>query len=73
MQRDTGRFDPRSAIVTTSERTFVIRATDGRAGGVNLGCGAPDGDLLEVTGPLKPGDRIVKRATDEIREGTALK
>jgi RND family efflux transporter MFP subunit len=68
-----GLFVPRTAVVTTSERTFVIRASDGRAEWVNVGRGAPDGDLLEVTGPLKSGDRIVKRATDEIREGTSLR
>jgi RND family efflux transporter MFP subunit len=66
-------FVPRTAIVTTSERTFVIRSTDGRAEWVNVGKGVVDGDLQEVTGPLKPGDKVVKRATDEIREGTALK
>jgi membrane fusion protein, multidrug efflux system len=68
-----GLFVPRTAIVTTSERTFVIRDNGGRAEWVNVGKGAPDGDLQEVNGPLKPGDRIVKRATDEIREGTPLK
>jgi len=31
-----------------------------------------DGDLLEVSGNLKPGDMVVRRATDEIRPGTAL-
>jgi len=67
-----GLFVPRTAVVTTSERTFVIRANAGRAEWVNVGKGAPDGELIEVTGALKPGDRIVKRATDEIREGTVL-
>jgi RND family efflux transporter MFP subunit len=68
-----GMFVPRTAIVTTSERTFVIRENGGKAEWVNVGRGAVDGDLQEVSGPLKPGDRIVKRATDEIREGTTLK
>jgi RND family efflux transporter MFP subunit len=67
-----GLFVPRTAVVTTTERTFVIRANAGRAEWVNVGKGAPDGDLLEVMGPLKPGDQVVKRATDEIREGTPL-
>jgi len=25
-----------------------------------------------VMGPLQPGDKVVKRANDELREGTAL-
>jgi RND family efflux transporter MFP subunit len=63
---------PRTAVVTTTERTFVIRANNGRAEWVNVGKGVADGDLMEVTGPLQPGDKVVKRATDEIREGAAL-
>ena len=30
-------------------------------------------DAIEVFGPLQPGDAVVKRASDEIREGTRLK
>ena len=34
--------------------------------------GASEGDLVEVTGNLRAGDRVVRRATDEMREGAAL-
>jgi hypothetical protein len=34
---------------------------------------AADGDLIEVSGALQPGDRVVKRATDEMRDGVALR
>jgi len=64
---------PKTAIVTTTERTFVIRSRDGRAEWVNVSKGPADGDLQEVIGALKPGDRIVRRANDEIREGVELK
>src|SRR4051812_1845953 len=63
---------PPTSIVTTTERTFVIRVKDGTAEWVNVGRGARIGDLVEVFGPLKDGDVIVRRATDEIREGTKL-
>jgi len=66
-------FVPRTAVVTTSERTFVIRESGGKAEWVNVARGAPDGELMEVTGNLKPGEKVVKRATDEIREGAALR
>jgi membrane fusion protein (multidrug efflux system) len=39
---------------------------------VDVKKGAADGDLIEVIGDLKPGDRVVRLATDEMREGTAL-
>ncbi|PYR89548.1 MAG: efflux RND transporter periplasmic adaptor subunit [Acidobacteria bacterium] len=63
---------PPTSIVTTTERTFVIRVKDGTAEWVNVGRGARIGDLVEVFGPLKDGDAIVRRATDEIREGTKV-
>jgi RND family efflux transporter MFP subunit len=63
---------PPTAVVTTTERSFVVRLAGGRAEWVNVSKGALAGELVEVTGALKPGDEIVKRATDEIREGSAL-
>jgi len=63
---------PKTAVVTTSERTFVIREKDGRAEWVDVKKGVVEGDLIEVTGNLRAGDRVVRRATDEMREGTRL-
>jgi membrane fusion protein, multidrug efflux system len=63
---------PPTSIVTTTERTFVIRVRDGAAEWVNVGRGARVGDLIEVFGPLKDGDVIVRRGTDEIREGAKV-
>ncbi len=63
---------PRTSVVTTTERTFVIRDHDGRAEWVDVRKGAANGDLVEVTGNLKAGDRVVRRGSDEIREGTQL-
>jgi membrane fusion protein, multidrug efflux system len=65
-------FVPRTSIVTTTERTFVIREKNGKAEWVNVSRGAADGELVEVIGPLQAGDRVVKRGTDELREGTIL-
>ncbi len=64
---------PKTSVVTTTERTFVIRNQNGRAEWVNVTKGAADGDLIEVSGNLKPGDMVVRRATDEIREGSPIR
>lgn len=64
---------PKTAVVTTTERTFVIRAHDGRAEWVNVSKGVADGELVEVRGNLAAGDQVVRRATDEIRDGAALR
>ena len=66
-------FVPKTSVVTTTERTFVVRDKNGRAEWVNVQKGAADGDLIRVIGPLQDGDRVVKRATDEMREGMDLK
>ena len=65
-------FVPKTSVVTTTERTFVIRNQNGRAEWVDVKKGAAEGDLIEVIGNLRPGDRVVRRATDELREGAAL-
>ncbi|MGC9968959.1 MAG: efflux RND transporter periplasmic adaptor subunit [Bryobacteraceae bacterium] len=63
---------PASSVVTTTERTFVIRVRNGRAEWVIVSRGVALGDSVEVFGPLSAGDEIVRRASDEIREGTPL-
>ena len=65
-------FVPKTAVVTTTERTFVIRNRDGRAEWVDVKKGAAEGDAVEVSGALKAGDLVVRRATDEIRNGAPL-
>jgi len=65
-------FVPKTSVVTTTERTFVIRNQTGQAEWVDVKKGVADGDLVEVTGNLKAGDKVVRRATDEIRDGTKL-
>ncbi|MBI3207479.1 MAG: efflux RND transporter periplasmic adaptor subunit [Candidatus Solibacter usitatus] len=63
---------PRTSIVTTTERSFVVRLNHGKAEWVNLVRGSAAGDLVEVFANLSAGDTIVKSASDEIREGSAI-
>lgn len=66
-------YVPKTCVVSTTERVFVIRSKDGKAEWVNVSKGAADGDWIEVTGTgLQAGDKIVKRATDEMREGSSI-
>jgi len=64
---------PPTAVVTTTEKVFVIRVKEGKAEYVPVKKGTPAGDLLEVFGDLAAGDKIVKRGSDELREGTTIK
>jgi RND family efflux transporter MFP subunit len=65
-------FVPKTSVVSTTERTFVIRERGGLAEWVDVRKGAAEGDLVEVIGNLQAGDKIVRRGTDELREGTAI-
>jgi hypothetical protein len=60
-------------VVSTTERTFVVRDKQSRAEWVDVKKGDADGDLIEVMGALKAGDRVLRRGTDEVREGAAIK
>jgi len=65
-------FVPKTSVVTTTERTFVIRDQNGKAEWVDVKKGVSDGDLVEVIGNLKPGDRVVRRGTDEVHDGSPI-
>jgi hypothetical protein len=59
-------------VVTTTERTFVIRDQAGHAEWVDVKKGPAGEHLVEVIGKIKPGDEVVRRATDELRDGTLI-
>jgi hypothetical protein len=63
---------PPTSVVTTSERVFVIRVKDGAVEWVDVKKGATQGELVEIVGPIKPGDTVLRRGSDEIREGTRV-
>ena len=66
-------FVPATSVVTTTERTFVITPINGKAHWVDVWKGPAAGENVSVRGQIVVGHEIVKRASDEIREGTPLK
>jgi membrane fusion protein, multidrug efflux system len=64
---------PATSVVTTTERTFVIRARNGRAEWVDVRKGPVERGLIEVVGNLHVGDPVMRRATDEIRDGSSIR
>jgi membrane fusion protein, multidrug efflux system len=65
-------FVPKTSVVTTTERVFVIRDKSGLAEWVDVKKGPVEGDLMEVTGNLKAGDQVVRLGTDELHDGAAI-
>jgi hypothetical protein len=68
----TSLLVPTTAVVTNTERTFVIRARGGNAEWVDVKRGSTVGNMVEVFGDLREGDEVLRRGNDEIRHGTAL-
>ena len=64
---------PKTAVVTSTEKVFIIRIKDGKAEWVNVQKGLEAGDNIEVYGKLNPGDQIVKAGSEEIRDGSTVK
>src|SRR5712691_3709549 len=65
-------FVPTSAVVRTTERTFVVRVREGKVEWVDVKLGATWGILTEVFGDLGEGDEVATRGTDELRPGTRV-
>jgi membrane fusion protein (multidrug efflux system) len=71
--RDSTYIVPKTAVVTSTEKVFVIRVVNHHAQWVDVKKGFQSGDKIEVYGDLKQDDKIVKTATDEIRDGNEVK
>lgn len=66
-------FVPATSVVTTTEKTFVIVPVNGRAHWVDVRKGPAVGENVSIRGQIAVGQQVVKRASDEIREGTPLR
>jgi hypothetical protein len=65
-------FVPSTAITGDQQHSFVIRVRDGKAEWVNVQSGQTVNGEVEVFGDLRPGDQVVRTASDSIRNGQAL-
>jgi len=59
---------PRSAVVTSTERKYVLMVQDGRTIKIDVTTGNQTADKIEIYGKIKAGDKVIINANDEIRE-----
>jgi len=71
--RDSTLVVLKSAVATSTEKVFVVRVVNHRAEWVDVKKGVQSGDMIEIYGALKPGDQVVQKASDEIRDGSPVK
>jgi membrane fusion protein (multidrug efflux system) len=70
--KDSTWIVPKTAVVSSQERVFVIRIVNNKAEWVDVKKGRETDGKIEVYGDLTSGDNIVKTASEEVRNGSAV-
>jgi membrane fusion protein (multidrug efflux system) len=70
---DSAFVIPKTALVMSTEKVFVIRVTNNKAEWVDVHKGREADGKIEVYGNLKTGDNLITLANDEIRDGEPVK
>jgi len=70
---DSAFVIPKTALVMSTEKIFVIRVTNNKAEWVDVRKGREADGKVEVYGNLKTGDQMIISANDEIRDGEPVK
>ncbi|MFT4031651.1 MAG: efflux RND transporter periplasmic adaptor subunit [Siphonobacter sp.] len=65
-------FVPRTSVVSSTEKVFVIRVNGNKAQWVPVETGNVVDTLVEVFGEVHPGELLVKKASEEIRDGQTI-
>jgi len=63
---------PKAALVNSTEGVYVIRAVDGKAQHVAVKKGREVNDKVEIFGDLHVNDKLISKASEEMRDGTPL-
>lgn len=61
---------PKSAVVTSTERKYVLISDNGVIRKIDVSTGNQTLDKVEVYGNLQAGDKVIEAANDEIKETT---
>jgi multidrug efflux pump subunit AcrA (membrane-fusion protein) len=64
---------PKSAVVTSTERKYVLAVRNNKAAKVDVITGNESKGNIEVVSSLQAGDWVIVNADDEIKEGTLIK
>lgn len=64
---------PKSAVITSTERKYIIVVRDGKTVRVNVSTGNESSDRIEIVGEVSPGETVIANSNDEIKEGITIK
>ena len=71
--KDSTFVVPKSAVINGAEGIFVIRVKDNKTQRVAVKKGRETDENTEIFGELAPDDKLVKQASEELRDGTEIK
>ena len=69
---DSAFLVPSTAVVSSTERVFVIRVVDNKAQWIDVKKGREESGRTEIYGDLKEGDSLIKAASEERRNGSVV-
>ncbi|HEY4150499.1 MAG TPA: efflux RND transporter periplasmic adaptor subunit [Chitinophagaceae bacterium] len=71
--KDSTLIVPKTALVNSTERLFLIKVADNKAEWIDIQKGPEEKGDIAVYGKLNEGDTIVKTGSEEIRNGSPIK
>jgi len=71
--QDSSFVVPKTAVVNSTVKIFVIKKQDGKAQWVEIKKGREADGKIEIFGNLQAGDSIVITGSEEVRDGSTLK
>jgi RND family efflux transporter MFP subunit len=71
-KKDSSFIVPKTAVVNSPERVFVVRIVNKKAEWVDVKTGRDSEGKIEIFGNLKSGDNLARKASEEIRQGTSI-
>ena len=72
-RQDKTLYVPKTAVVTSMEGTYVIAVKNGKTHYVPVQTATESDDRVEVVGQLTPQMQVLAKASDDIRDNTAIK
>jgi membrane fusion protein (multidrug efflux system) len=71
--KDSSFIIPKTGLVNSDEGIYVIKVTNGKAEHIPVKKGREMGDSIEIFGSLTTNDVLIKKASEEIKNGKEIK
>lgn len=71
--KDSTFVAPKTAVVNSAEGIYVIKVVNHKATRINVKKGREIDDKIEIFGDLNTNDKLIKLASEEIKEGDVVK